>query len=134
MLYDLYWSLRNSDAVFYNFLTNNDYHTGQIYAILGALFKNDDFRDRLLTRYAEVWDTTLSNDNFIAMLDSMAEVIEPEMPRERALWGNDVALWERNLEMVHEYIMDNDLQTLGVKHLCSILGISAEERAQYFGW
>lgn len=134
VLYDLDWSLRNSEAVFYNFLTNNDYHTGQIYAILGALFENDEFRDRLLTRYAEVWDTTLSNDNFIAMLDSMAEVIAPEMPRERALWGNDVALWESNLEMVRDYIRDNDLQTLGVKHLCSILGVSDEERAQYFGW
>lgn len=134
VLYDLDWSLRNSEAVFYNFLTNNDYHTGQIYAILGALFENDEFRDRLLTRYAEVWDNTLSNDNFIAMLDSMAEVIAPEMPRERALWGNDVALWESNLEMVRDYIRDNDLQTLGVKHLCSILGVSDEERAQYFGW
>ena len=134
VLYDLDWSLRNSEAVFYNFLTNNDYHTGQIYAILGALFENDEFRDRLLTRYAEVRDTTLSNDNFIAMLDSMAEVIAPEMPRERALWGNDVALWESNLEMVRDYIRDNDLQTLGVKHLCSILGVSDEERAQYFGW
>ena len=134
VLYDMDWSLGNADAIFFNFLSNNDYHSVQIYTILSALFENADFRDRLLNRYAQVWDTTLSNENFIAMLDSMAAVIAPEMPRERALWGNDVALWESNLEKVRSYIRDNDLQTLGVKHLCEIMGVSDEERAAYFGW
>ena len=55
-------------------------------------------------------------------MDSMAEVIAPEMPRERALWGNDVALWESNLEMVRDYIRGNDLQTLGVEHVSGSVG------------
>ena len=136
-LYDLDWSMQNASSVFYTFLSDNDYHYGQIYAILSALFKNEDFRDRLLTRYAEVYDTVLSNESFIAHIDAMADEIRSEMPRERAVWGSDtnrVDQWEVNLDKMRHFVLDNDLQRLGVEHLCKILGLTDEERAAYFGW
>lgn len=136
-IYDLDWSMRNTDSVFTTFFNNNDYHYGQIYAILSAAWKNPDFMDAMLTRYAEVWNTTLSNDNIVAMIDAMAEEIRSEMPRERAVWGGDtngVDNWERNVSILRSYILDNDLQTLGVRNLCRVLGISDAVRAKYFGW
>jgi len=136
-IYDLDWSMRNTDSVFTTFFNDNDYHYGQIYAILSAVWKNPDFMDRLLSRYAEVWDTVLSNENIVAMIDSMADEIRSEMPRERAVWGSDtngVDNWERNLDALRSYILDNDLQTLGVQRLCRVLGVSDATRRQYFGW
>ena len=136
-IYDLDWSMRNTDSIFTTFYNNNDYHYGQIYAILSAAWKNPDFMDRLLKRYAEVWDTVLSNESIVGMIDEMADEIRDEMPRERSIWGdsnNNVANWERNVNILRSYILDNDLQHLGVRRLCQVLGVSDAQRAQYFGW
>lgn len=136
-LYDLDWSMRNTASVFTTFFSDNDYHYGQIYTILSAVWKNPDFMDRLLTRYAEVYDTVLSNESIVAKIDAMVEEIRAEMPAERAIWGSDtngVDNWERNVDMLRSYILNNDLQTLGVRNLCRVLGISDATRAQYFGW
>ena len=136
-IYDLDWSMRDTDSIFMTFFSDNDYHYGQIYTILSAVWQNPDFMDRLLTRYAEVYDTVLSNESIVAMIDKLAGEIRSEMPRERAVWGgdtNDVSNWERNITALREYVLDNDLQTLGVKQLCLALDIPDEVRIRYFGW
>ena len=136
-IYDLDWSMRDTDSVFTTFFNDNDYHYGQIYAILSAVWENPDFMDRLLTRYAELYNTVLSNENIVATIDRLADEFRAEMPRERELWGgstNDVDNWERNLNALRNYILDNDLQTQGVTQLCRVLHVSDAVRASYFGW
>ena len=48
---------------------------------------NSDFFDDYLNRWQDLANGYLSCDTMIAILDSMINVIDPEMPRQIAKWG-----------------------------------------------
>ncbi len=133
-LYDLDWGFNSSEAIFNNMNTDNYYHSGQVRTVMNAAMKNGDFRDRILSRYAEVWDTALSNESFLALIDLYEARLAPEIPRDRLLWGNDEAVWRLRMNQLRDFIRDCDPQHLGVRHFCALWDVPDETRAQYFGW
>ncbi len=133
-LYDLDWGFYSSEAIFNNLNTDNYYHSGQVRTVMEAAMRSADFRDRILTRYAEVWNTALSNESFLALIDLYEQRLAPEIPRDRQLWGNDETVWRLKLDQLRSFIRDSDPQRLGVEHFCAIWKISDETRKQYFGW
>ena len=132
-IYDLDWAMQQTDSLFYNFLVDHDYHTGQIRMILLNAMKNPRFVDRILSRYAEVDDTVLNNEHMVELIDSLAAEIRSEMPREVERWNYDLTLWENRLVKMKDYITNNDMHKLGIEHLCRVLNADEATKAKYFG-
>ena len=132
-IYDLDWAMQQTDSLFYNYLVDHDYHTGQIRMILFAAMKNPRFIDRILSRYAEVDDTVLNNEHMVELIDSLAAEIRSEMPREVERWSYDYDLWESRLVKMKDYISGNDMHKLGIEHLCRVLQVDEATKAKYFG-
>ncbi len=51
------------------------------------LIANEDFRNEFIQRYSERLNTTFTPERVISVIDSLATVIEPEMPRHISKWG-----------------------------------------------
>ncbi len=133
-LYDLDWAFTNPDAIFDNLAYGNYYHSGQIQEIMDAAMQNEDFRDRILTRYAEVWNTVLGNENILAKIDAYETLLAPDIPRERARWNGDTSVWVMKMEQLRNFVRENDPEHLGVERFCDAWKIPDEVREAYFGW
>lgn len=133
-LYDLDWAFVNADAIFDNLAYGNYYHSGQIQEIMNAAMQNEEFRDRILTRYAQIWNTVLGNENILAKIDAYEELLGPDVPRERERWNGDASVWHMKLEQLREFIREYDPERLGVLRFCAAWKIPDEVREQYFGW
>ncbi len=73
--------------------------------ILNALFDNEDFLADYVQRYATLSNTIFSCDRMIEVLDSMVNVIAPEMQRQVDRWGGTYAGWEANVQEVRNFIL-----------------------------
>jgi hypothetical protein len=73
--------------------------------ILNALFNNTEFLADYVQRYATLSNTIFSCDRMIAVLDSMVNVIAPEMTRQCARWGGTVGAWEANVQEIRDFIL-----------------------------
>lgn len=65
---------------------------------LKLLEDNPDFRNLYFARYADMFNTTFSCESMIYILDSMVNIIRPEMPRHIARWGGSMFEWESNIK------------------------------------
>ena len=73
--------------------------------ILNALFDNEDFFADYVQRYATLSNSIFSCDRMIEVLDSMVNVIAPEMQRQVDRWGGTYAGWEANVQEVRDFIL-----------------------------
>ena len=128
------------DAVFsspYTMCTNlmSDYAAEhiEIAASVVPLMKNAEFRDRFLTRAAELMRSTLNNETVLAEIDRMAAEIRPEVARDLARYGRDVHGFDAAIREMRQMITDYDWQQLYLDTLCRMFSLSQEDRAAYFG-
>ncbi|MGX8692771.1 MAG: CotH kinase family protein [Clostridia bacterium] len=133
-LYDLDWGFTEKTSFFRNLTGDNNYHTGQIQTIMNAAMRSEDFRDRILSRYASVYDTSLSNERFLEQLDAYERLLAPEIPRDRQRWASSEEIWRMKMDELRDFIRSSDPQRLAVEHFCEIWDISPRTRAEYFGW
>ncbi len=89
----------------YSIMFDTAFNSGYAYSsIPSSLLANPQFRERFLTKLSECLNGEMSNDSANALLDELAEQIRPEMERECERWGYSVALWERMVGILHEYV------------------------------
>jgi gliding motility-associated-like protein len=74
--------------------------------ILNALMNNPTFQQYYISRYIDLSNTTLSCSNMIAVLDSLVNIITPEMPGQIARWGGTMAEWNQNVLDMKTFIND----------------------------
>lgn len=129
--YDLDWAFSKRENCFVNILGAQQ--TAQISTPIRWLLGIDDFQNRLLTRYAELIETTLSDEHVTEKIDELRALLESEMPRERDRWGSTEKEWSKQVEALRASIADG-YAAYSVKNLCLALGLSDEERAAYFGF
>ena len=129
--YDLDWAFQMREKCFFNIL--GAAQKAQIAAPVRWLAGIDDFRNRLLTRYAELIETTLSDEHVAEKIGEYRALLAPEMARERARWGSGVKEWETQVEELRANIADG-YTAYSVQNLCAVLGVSAAERLAYFGF
>ena len=72
--------------------------------IFMALYANPQFKTMYINRYADLLNTVLSCDYMNALLDSMTNVIAPEMTRHCTRWGGTVSQWNQNVAAMHAFI------------------------------
>ena len=131
VFYDLDWAFQTRNNCFFNLIGPEQ--TAQIAPTIRWLFGIDDFRERLLTRYADLTETTLSDGHVTEMIDEYRALLAPEMARERARWSGTAGAWEESVDALRANIADG-YAAHTVRNLCSILGVGEEERMEYFGF
>ena len=131
VFYDLDWAFQTRNNCFFNLIGPEQ--TAQIAPTIRWLFGIDDFRERLLTRYADLTETTLSDGHVTEKIDEFRALLAPEMARERARWSGTAGAWEESVDALRANIADG-YAAHTVRNLCSILGVGEEERMEYFGF
>ena len=77
--------------------------------ILNALLNNDDFWQSYISRYADMSNSYFSCDFMIQHLDSLIDIIDPEMPRQIDRWDNgpdSYAGWQQNVQELRDFILE----------------------------
>ncbi|MCF8248157.1 MAG: CotH kinase family protein [Saprospiraceae bacterium] len=72
--------------------------------IFMALYANQQFKDLYINRYADLLNTSLSCEYMNELLDSMINVIAPEMAQQCTRWGGNVNQWNQNVNTLHNFI------------------------------
>lgn len=65
---------------------------------------NPSVRQRYVTRYADLLNTHFSCQRSIAVLDSMVNIIAPEMARQIQRWGGNMTTWQNNVQNVRNFL------------------------------
>ncbi len=72
--------------------------------ILNKLLTNSIFKQYYVMRYFDLLNTGLSCKRMTDILDSMINVIKPEMPGQIAKWGGTMAAWQTNVNNLKTFI------------------------------
>ena len=80
--------------------------------IFNSLMENEEFWATYINRWADLSNTHFSCDNMHAVLDSMINVIEPEMDRHIDRWGGDYDGWMANVDEIHDFIEERCAEML----------------------
>jgi len=72
--------------------------------ILNKLRVNPTFNQYYVTRYIDLMNTGFRRERMIAVLDSMANIIEPEMEKHTQRWGGSVEEWRNNVLKVRNFV------------------------------
>ena len=126
-------TMPEEDFPFMGIIGRSHFSASKLTRIVEALLENPDFRDRLLRRYAEVYNTSLSNERILERIDYYQALLEPEVPRDWKKWDGNVENWYRNVDLLRRSITELDWENYARDALCRYLGLSDEEIAEYFG-
>ena len=96
-----------------------------------AFLQNDEFKDLVAKRLAELLAGPLSDESMTASIDAMADEIREEIPRETSRWGYTTRSWE-NLTASLRAFCGNRQEDL-IYDYCSFVGFDAAQRESYFG-
>lgn len=116
------------DSMFVSFTQD----PANISSVILRLIKNEEFKDRLLKRAAELFSTVLSNENVTAEIDRLAGIIGPEVERDRQLIFESLEGWKWNIEYLRALFTEKDWQSIAEEKLCGFLGIDEAQRQSYF--
>ncbi len=72
--------------------------------ILSRLRENEEFNYLYISRFIDLANGALSCESMIALLDSMAAVIAPEMEQQITRWGGSYAEWEDNVQGIRDFL------------------------------
>lgn len=131
--YDLDWSFYYTRSQFINvFFTDYGNAGTQMPGFLKRLAKNPDFRDALLTRYAQVIQTTLSTENVNAKMDELIGIVDPEIERDHERWWASSRFgWESEVKFLRNCLSDEYLEH-SVDNLRYSLNLTDEDMKPYF--
>ena len=72
--------------------------------VLNKLRENPDFEQYYISRYIDLLNTAFTDGYMLPMLDSMARIIAPEIPRHALRWGGSVEQWQSNVQKIRDFI------------------------------
>ncbi len=133
MFYDLDATFAAYGATYANLMSDYGVEHIQVSSLIVPLMQNAVFKDRFLTRAAELLSDKLSNEAVINEINAMAEELSPEADRNFARYGKDHRSWEWNIEYLRSLISDYDWRQQNINALCSVFDLSSSERSHYFG-
>ena len=134
ILYDLDWGFRQTSHNTLRKVTDpRGTGTDRMFstAIICNLLKNETFRQTLVERFAYHLDTTYNPDRVIGMIDELAEIIRPEIPRHTDRWGGSYEEWERKLEGLREFARERP--AVVTRHVQTHFDLDGDEMALLFG-
>lgn len=133
MFYDLDATFATPGAMYANLLSEYGVAHIQVSSLAVPLMQNAGFKDRFLTRAAELLSDKLSNEAVINEISTMTEELSAEVDRDFSRYGKDRGSWEWSLEQLLYLVDDCDWRQQNIDALCFIFGLSGSERSRYFG-
>jgi len=133
MFYDLDATFGTAGCTYVNILTEYAFNNNMIGAMVYPLTRNSEFRAKLLSRAAELYETVLTNETVLTEIDRLAELIAPEVERDYARFTMTVEDWLWDLNMMRDYITSRNWRQHCIDELCYALQVEDQERADYFG-
>ena len=80
--------------------------------------------------------TTLSNENVVARIDYYEDLLDPEVPRERARWKNNYKAWKTNVQKLRDFVLNGedgyDQMENMINKLVDYIGLTNTEIDKYF--
>lgn len=125
MLYDLDSTMMDSSVCF-TVLKRVDTSYG---TFVTPLTKNAQFKERFLSRASEVFSTTLTDENVLALIDSMCAQISGEVARDFRNTNMDVIQWENSVKSMKSMITDFNWRGKCIDVICKTFKVN---RADYF--
>ena len=95
------------------------------------LIRNPEFRDKLLSRYAEWLRGPLSPENVMATIDRLAAEIEPDIDKDRRSNGIERSYWDQMMELLRRFGTEEYTRAT-IDALRQDLEMSQEEVNRYF--
>ncbi len=69
------------------------------------LIKNEKFKIELINRVCDLLNTTFKEDNALAVFNSLADAIEPEMDNEFDKWNSgNISKWDTNTDNIRNFL------------------------------
>ena len=133
LFYDLDVAFRVFDSIQKTLLNSYGISSIQVAGFSVPLMQNAEFRDRFLSRAAELLAGPLSNESVLEEIERMEEQLRPEIPRDFKRDGKDERSWNKSLDALKSMIRDRDWCQANIEGVCMNFSLSAEERAHYFG-
>ena len=133
MFYDLDATFAVPGVTYSNLMSKYGLERIQVSSLIYPLMKNAEFKDRFLTRAAELMSDKLTNVAVINEINALAGEISGEVERDFARYGKSRSDWEWNIEQLIELVGDGDWRQQNIDAICSAFALSDSERSQYFG-
>ena len=90
---------------------------------LKLMDENMDFRNRYFARYADMNSTIFSCEVMLSTLDSLLNIVTPEMPRQVERWGGSMEEWQQNIETLKDFISQRcELINAGIADCYNLTG------------
>ena len=133
MFYDLDATFSEPASVHLNLMSQYARENRQVSTFVVPLMANEDFKDRFLSRAAELMSSVLTVENVFAETDRLCAIVRPEVARDCARFNRSVEDWESAVEEMKQVLLDYDWQKLNIDNLCSLFNLDQAQREQYFG-
>ena len=133
MFYDLDATFSEPASVHLNLMSQYARENRQVSTFVVPLMANEDFKDRFLSRAAELMSSVLTVENVCAETDRLCAIVRPEVARDCARFNRSVEDWESAVEEMKQVLLDYDWQKLNIDNLCSLFNLDQAQREQYFG-
>lgn len=133
MFYDLDATFSEPASVYMNLMSQYAQQNRQVSTFIVPLMANAEFKDRFLTRAAELMGSVLTVENVFAQTDRLCDIVRPEAARDCGRFNRSVAEWEAAVEEMKQLLLDYDWQKLNIDNLCSLFDLDEAQRQQYFG-
>lgn len=133
MFYDLDATFSEPASVYMNLMSQYAQQNRQVSAFIVPLMANEEFKDRFLTRAAELMGSVLTVENVFAQTDRLCAIVRPEVARDCVRFNRTVEEWENAVEEMKRVLLDYDWQKLNIDNLCSLFDLDETQREQYFG-
>ncbi len=91
--------------------------------LLNKLRNNAEFNQYYISRYIDLYNTIFRPERMIGYLDTIADLMDPEMQRHVERWGGSVAEWRTNVQKIRNFVTTrwNYLPT-GLKNCYDLTG------------
>ncbi len=144
LLYDLDWGFSGELTGKTEDYTDNTFQwiqeQGEVSLLFQSLMKNEEFKLEFIQRFATHLNLTFQTDRVLNTIETMAEQISPEIPRQIERWGalRSIDYWKEQLEVLNSFAINRPAYIteymdvtymLGGKHNL-VLEVSNEES----GW
>jgi hypothetical protein len=87
--------------MFFKIALDTIYHFPKLFL---KVLENNIFKNRFLNRTADLYNTVFKPRNVLNVFDSLATIIQPEIPRHHAKYNSSVNNWNKEISDVRNYI------------------------------
>jgi len=77
---------------------------GENNRVIRAILRNDEGRTDFINRFADLINTTFASQNVLGVLDSLLDIISPDMSYHADRWNATIPSWEVGVNNVRNYI------------------------------